>query len=138
MVRNSDMTYTDRQIEIIQNATQLIGEKGIQNFTTKNLAKRLSLTEPSIYRHFKNKDEILFSMLHFFQLKVETTFGQIIANSENGIEKIQSLIQFQFNHFAENPALAMVIMAENILKYLFFTVTFYQFIQGVIFKNMLL
>ena len=53
------MEFTNRQIEIIEAAKKLIGEKGIQNITTKNLAKEMAFTEAALYRHFKNKNEYL-------------------------------------------------------------------------------
>ena len=107
------MAFSKRQIEIIESATKLIGEKGIQNLTTKRLAADMGISEPALYRHFKNKNEILESLLRYYQLKVEASFGTIIANSNPGLNKIEDLVRFQFDHFTENPAVAMVIMAES-------------------------
>ena len=55
------MNFTERQIEIIDASKDLIGRKGIQNLTIKNLAKKMSFSEPALYRHFKDKTEILKS-----------------------------------------------------------------------------
>lgn len=107
------MAFTKRQTEIINGATKLIGAKGIQNLTTKNLAAELNISEPSLYRHFKNKQDILQSILRFYQTRLENTFGNIIASELNGLDKVISLIQRQFEHFSANPAMVMVIMAES-------------------------
>lgn len=107
------MAFTERQIEIIQSATRLIGEKGIQNLTTKRLAADLGLSEPALYRHFRNKAELLQSLLRFYQNNLEVIFGGIIANSHSGMQKVFDLVEYQFGHFAQNPAVVMVIMAES-------------------------
>ena len=59
------MIFTKRQIEIIDASKDLIGEKGVQNLTIKNLAKKMSFTEPALYRHFKDKTQILSGLLLF-------------------------------------------------------------------------
>ena len=52
------MKFTRRQIEIINAATQLIGDTGINNVTTKNLAEEMGFSEPALDRHFISKTEI--------------------------------------------------------------------------------
>ena len=54
---------TDRQKEIISVSLDLISEKGIQGLTIKNLAQRIGITEPAIYRHYENKIHILLASL---------------------------------------------------------------------------
>ncbi|HJN63434.1 MAG TPA: TetR/AcrR family transcriptional regulator, partial [Flavobacteriales bacterium] len=59
------MNFTKRQIEILDVSKDLIGTKGIQNLTIKNIANKMSFSEPAIYRHFKDKTEIIKSVLLF-------------------------------------------------------------------------
>ena len=59
------MDFTKRQIEIIDASKDLIGKKGLQNLTIKNLAKKMSFSEPALYRHFKDKTSILKALLLF-------------------------------------------------------------------------
>ena len=53
------MEFSPRQIEIMEASIELVGEKGIQNFTTKKLAAKIGFTEPAIYRHFGNKNVVM-------------------------------------------------------------------------------
>ena len=53
------MTWTKRQNEIIDAALKLTAEGGIQNLTVKHLADTIGVTEPALYRHFRNKAEIV-------------------------------------------------------------------------------
>ena len=111
------MNFTKRQIEIIKSATILIGEKGIQNLTTKNLAEKMSFSEPALYRHFKNKTEILKSVLLYYKSELKNELSAIINSEITGKEKIKAIIDFQFNHFNKNPAVIMVIFSETSFQY---------------------
>jgi len=111
------MELSERQIEIIDAATNLIGAKGIQNLTTKNLAAEMGFSEPALYRHFKGKTEILESVLIYYKEKLREGLTSVIHSGLTGIEKIKALIEFQFNHFSKYPAVIMVIFAETSFQY---------------------
>ena len=112
------MKYTNRQIEILKAASKLIGERGLQNLTTKNLAEEMGFTEPALYRHFKNKTEILSSMLSFYKSELQEGIKRIISDENlSGLEKLEEIMSFQFNHFENNPEIVMVIFAETSFQY---------------------
>jgi AcrR family transcriptional regulator len=72
----------------------------------------------ALYRHFKNKTEILKSVLVYFKSELKTELSLIInSNSTTGKEKIKSIINFQFNHFNNNPSIVMVIFSETSFQY---------------------
>ncbi len=107
------MKFTNRQIEIIEAATKLIGEKGVSGLTTKNLAKEMKFSEPALYRHFKNKEEILKSVLFYYREDVKNFIAPILVGKTTGIEKIEQLFKYLFSHFKENPAIVLVIFSET-------------------------
>ena len=107
------MPFTNRQIEIIEAATQLIGKNGVHSLTTKSLAKEMGFSEPALYRHFKNKVDILNSVLQYFKSNIGDYILPILSADTTGIEKMKNLIDFQFSHFKKNPAIVMVIFSET-------------------------
>lgn len=111
------MEYTARQIEIINAATELINQGGIQQLTTKALAEKMGFSEPAIYRHFKNKTDILSSVLNYFGMGLKTKMIELIQSEGKGIEKLKQIIDFQFEHFSNHPAIVMVIFAETSFQY---------------------
>ena len=50
-----------RRNQIVQAALKIIGKKGVSGLTTAAIAREVGLSEASLYRHFKNKDEILYA-----------------------------------------------------------------------------
>lgn len=106
------MNFTNRQLDIIKKTLVLIDAGGIQNFTTKNLAEAMGFTEPALYRHFKNKTEILNSVLIHYQSELKAGMEYIFNSKETGLEQIKAVIKFQFETFKTNPAIIMVIFSE--------------------------
>ena len=111
------MNFTERQIEIINASKDLIGKKGIQNLTIKNLAKKMSFSEPALYRHFKDKTEILKSLLLFHREIIKNGIFKILNSDQSSLEKFQEILKFKFDYIKKNPAIVMVIFSETSFQY---------------------
>ena len=111
------MDLSKRQIEIIEAATKLIGKGGVQSLTTKALAAEMDFSEPALYRHFANKNEILISVLIYYKEILREGLTNVIHSDTTGLDKIKAMIDFQFKHFTKSPAVIMVIFSETSLQY---------------------
>ena len=107
---------TARQKEITVVALELISEKGIQGLTIKNLAKKIGITEPAIYRHYDSKIDILIAVLDLFKQNTEQLFEKELKNEGKAIDKIEHLFTKHFNSFSATPALVSVIFSEEIFR----------------------
>lgn len=113
VLRIGHMKFTKRQTEIILSATELIGESGVQKLTTKRLAKKIGFSEPALYRHFQDKNDILGSILLYFKAAMGDGLKKIINDDSTGMNKILEIIDFQFGFFEKFPAVIMVIFSET-------------------------
>ena len=103
--------FTERQQQIVETAIKLIADKGIQNLTTKNLAKEIGISEPALYRHFSNKLEILKAVITNFQIKMKPALEKL-KKSLNSLNKIESFMLEHLKIINLNPDFAKVIFAE--------------------------
>ncbi len=108
--------YTKRQLQIIHVATEIIAAQSIQDLTIANLAEKIGISEPGIYRHFQNKMEILEAVLGFFGSENKKFFSEVIASNTGAIEKIGAIFHHHFEVFTRQPALAAVIFSEGIFQ----------------------
>ena len=53
-----------RQDMIIDEAIKIIHTDGYQSFSIRELAKQVKISEPAIYRHFLNKEDIILGILN--------------------------------------------------------------------------
>ncbi|MCB9772206.1 MAG: TetR/AcrR family transcriptional regulator [Candidatus Omnitrophica bacterium] len=67
-----------RKKEIIDIARDLIVHQGTKALTIKNLSTKMKLSEPALYRHFKNKRAILTALIEDFE-------GTLIEGIKNSI-----------------------------------------------------
>jgi AcrR family transcriptional regulator len=107
---------TDRQKEIIRVSLDLISEKGIQGLTIKNLAGRIGISEPAIYRHYENKIEILLAILDLFRENTVRVFEGEKNFAGTALDKIEYIFSRQFRILAETPQLVAVIFSEEIFR----------------------
>jgi AcrR family transcriptional regulator len=49
-----------RREQVVQAALRIVGKKGVGGLTTSAIAREVGVSEANLYRHFKNKEEILF------------------------------------------------------------------------------
>ena len=107
---------TQRQGEIINFSIEIIGEKGIQALTIKNIAQKLGVSEPAIYRHFKSKTAILLAILDTFEELFEFISDSLATQEISTLEKIEFIFSRITAIFVASPAYVSVIFSEELFK----------------------
>lgn len=80
----------------IDSAIKVVAEKGIQNVTTKEMGKAAGYSEAIIYRHFKDKDDLL---VYTFK-SLDDELVRVITESEKRASKsTSSAYRTVFNDF---------------------------------------
>ena len=114
----NNKNFTDRQIEIMEIATQIIDRQGIQELTTKKLAAEIGLSEAALYRHFKSKNEIMLGLLDYFMLEMKERVAMIAAKEDRTpSELLKDIFTSQLKTFAKKPAIVSVIFSEGIFQF---------------------
>ncbi len=100
-----------RQIFIAVN--NIISEKGLSALTTTEIAKRVGISQPAIYKHFKNKDEILLYFIGEIRKELEKIIKK--ANSgKNFFEKIENLYNAHFKFVTETKVMPRIVFSDEI------------------------
>lgn len=107
------LTTEERKEQIITEAIKIIHENGFPALSIRELAGRVGISEPAIYRHFKNKNDIIMGILNKMQ-----EFGQLIEQQlqhvDGEIEKIKQLILLQLTYFEKNQAMTTIMLSEEV------------------------
>lgn len=107
-------TLTPRQKDILQEALQLIAERGMTGLTYRNLARRLGVSEPAFYRHFSGKTDILLAILDYFDQVRRDLFAAVRGSRRSSLEQMEAVWREHLRLFAGNPALAMLLFPEEV------------------------
>ena len=103
------MEFSKRQTEIIKAAVQIVSINGIQALTTKSLAEYIGISEPALYRHFKNKSEIIRAMLMQFDVDLEP-----ICRNSSGWELVKAFFTYRLEQVMNEPYWANIIFSEEL------------------------
>jgi TetR/AcrR family fatty acid metabolism transcriptional regulator len=109
----TDIT-SKRQQEIIESAGKLLMEKGIKGLTTKNLALEMKFSESALYRHFKNKEDIIVLLLEYLEYNIKERLDTICENEWTAYKKLLKLFNNQFVFFSQNPHFVVAILSEGL------------------------
>ena len=81
--------------------------------TTRHLSSALGITEPALYRHFRNKSEIVKAMIHSFEHRSTQVFDEILSLSLHGLDAVEFFVKDRFRLVVAQPALARVLFSEE-------------------------
>ena len=108
---------TERQEQIILTAIALIAREGYKNLTIKKLASELNLSEAALYRHFVNKEDLLLSIMHYFEDISRNVLQELQKTKLNSLEKVHFFIMNRYELFTSNPDLAQVMFSDELFYY---------------------
>ncbi|MBN1485677.1 MAG: TetR/AcrR family transcriptional regulator [Chloroflexia bacterium] len=84
---------TDRQQEIILAAIHIIAEQGFQDLSLRLLAERVGVSEPALYRHFENKDDLLLKLVSFIVQNYAEVMREIQAPAQQALEELGEMLR---------------------------------------------
>lgn len=77
--------------EILDVAEELFMKQGYNDTSTRQIAKILEITQPNIYYHFKNKEEIYFQVMQRLANEVGKNLSELSAKESGFEEKIMAM-----------------------------------------------
>lgn len=111
----SIMDITPRQLEILQATAELLSCQGVQSLTIKNVASKTGFGESALYRHFKSKEEILYTMLRYMISNTKTRLETITLEENSPEEKLRIFVQTQVSYFSSNRHFLIAMFSEGLL-----------------------
>jgi AcrR family transcriptional regulator len=109
------MSLLHRREGIIISTIETLNEVGLQNLSTKLIAKREGVSEGTLFRHFKNKTEIMMAVIdHFSQFDnaiIETSINRKLSP----IETIRHFVTAYAEYYENYPAITVVVQAYDSL-----------------------
>lgn len=109
------LTTEERQKIIIDEAINIIHEGGYESLSIRELASKVKISEPAIYRHFLNKEDIVLGILSRigeFDHKLEEN----LREGKTSIEKLHRFIKFHFSFLNKNKEMTSIIFSEDIFN----------------------
>jgi AcrR family transcriptional regulator len=110
-----EISLLHRREGIIISTIETLNEVGLQNLSTKLIAKREGVSEGTLFRHFKSKTEIMIAVIdHFSQFDndiIETSINRKLSP----IETIRHFVSSYAEYYENYPAITAVVQAYDSL-----------------------
>lgn len=106
-----------RKEALILTTIDLIHELGIQGVTTREIAKRQNVSEATIFRHYKNKNELLMAVLDYYVRFDEIMLQSIQVSDLKPLEAIEYIVMKYAEYFENYPALTAITQLYEVLRY---------------------
>jgi len=103
----------DRKAEIVQAALALAFEMGPEGVTTGMIADRLGLTQPAIYKHFPNKDDIWRSVTLNLSAQIVANISGAADQAVRPVEHLRLLVLGHLQLVHSAPALPEIMVARD-------------------------
>lgn len=106
-----------RKDRLIITTIEIIDELGIQGLSTREIARRQGVSEATLFRHYKSKNELLSAVLDYFSQFDEDIFLSTKMKKLKPLEAITFLITSYTEYYENYPAITSVMQVFDVLRY---------------------
>lgn len=107
---------TVRQNEIIEASLAILARLGMKGLTIKNISEKVGFRDAAVYRHFRDKKEILGTIADLFEEKSRSTLESITGSPVPAVEKIGTFFCDRCRLFAADRTWTAVMFSEEVSK----------------------
>jgi len=87
------LNAAERTAQICEITARIIGEKGYEKTSMREIAKQVKVTAPSLYYHVKNKQHLLFLVMNYGAQLIQSQVIEPVAKLTDPEEKFKLLIR---------------------------------------------
>jgi AcrR family transcriptional regulator len=103
-----------RKQQIIAAARKLIVKKGSEHLTVRAIAKEVNITEAGIYRHFKNKKQILSFLMNQITTAMIEDIDRALSESAPSLGTVHDILMLHLSKIEQARGMSFQIIAEVI------------------------
>lgn len=92
-----------RRLALLSAAAGLFAENGFTRVSLEDLGAAAGVSGPAVYRHFPGKQAVLGELLLSVSRDLLDGGLRVVAEAENPLDALKSLIQFQVDFALSNP-----------------------------------
>jgi AcrR family transcriptional regulator len=106
---NSD---SSRRIQILLAARNLVFSEGTARLTMRRVGEAVDISEPAVYRHFKNKEDLLRELINFMFEGWEEKLNALKQESIPASEKLIKLGKAHLSHLIDHQFNPLLLLSE--------------------------
>jgi AcrR family transcriptional regulator len=92
---------------------EIVGTEGFSRLTIRNVAARVGITEPAVYRHFSSKRNLLAAMMEDLQGAMLPHFRSLAEDGNTLEESLRRFAESLFGELRGRPEYASFLFSEE-------------------------
>jgi AcrR family transcriptional regulator len=108
--RKEKKRNVEKEINIIEGALKVFGEKGFEATTIAAISKAANISEGTLYEYFASKEEVLFAIPKLYTRRELERITDIAHYIHHPAEKIRMIIQAYLEFYENNPLYTSVAL----------------------------
>ena len=102
----------ERRKEIVQATMELTAEQGIKKVTTQAIADRVGIAQPTVFRHFKTRDDIFAAVIGWIAENLSKAILSGVNPNDSPDEKLRKLLKSQLTFINKHRAVPKVLFSD--------------------------
>ena len=103
-----------RQEQILQAALSLLARDGLERLSVAALARRVGLVPSALYRHFRNKDQIVDAVLALVRDRLVENVRAVRDETPDALDRLRRLLARHLALVRDNQALTRVVFSGDV------------------------
>jgi AcrR family transcriptional regulator len=109
------ISYLTRRENIILSAIEIIDEIGLHELSIREIAKRQQVTDASLYKHFKSKQEILIAVIDYYSTFDSMIIRSIEQNNKGSKENLMLFYRLISEYYENYPSISAIMTSYQLL-----------------------
>ena len=106
--------HEQRKEEIIQGALELAAEQGVKRVTTQAIADKVGIAQPTIFRHFPNRDAIFGAAIEGVAAALFKILGRHFEGPEPADERLHAVVVNQLEFIERRQGIPRVLFSDRL------------------------
>ncbi|NLI79787.1 MAG: TetR/AcrR family transcriptional regulator [Candidatus Riflebacteria bacterium] len=102
----------DRKTQILLAARHLVFSEGVSSLTMKRVGEAVAITEPAVYRHFRNREDLIRSLITFMFDGWEEKLLALKEKPVPASEKLIRLGKIHLSHLMDHQFNPVLLLSE--------------------------
>jgi AcrR family transcriptional regulator len=104
-----------RRDQIAEAALDIVRAEGVRGLNVSAVAEKVGFVPSAVYRHYKNKGEIVGAVLQLIQTRLNAHFQEVVKQDLNPLEKLHLLLNRHIDLISSSNAIPRIIFSEEVL-----------------------
>src|SRR3990172_6519358 len=100
--------------EVVRASLKVIGKSGVSGLTTAAIAREVGMSEANLYRHFRNKNDILLAAISVLKGMIRSNFERALVDAKTPLETLSRFVLLQIDLMQSNPGIPRFLFSEEL------------------------